>query len=111
MLYVWDVSLSVSPSEACVGSPAPPLGLALDPRDPCSAANYEAARAPRTASPGRLNLLTADLRLDHPHAPSLLADYFERCCALGQLARPVEWRATAEALRADAAPPKPSTSP
>jgi len=41
-----------------------------------------------------------DLRLDHPRAPELLADYFERCCKLGLLTPQDEWHATASGLRA-----------
>ena len=52
-------------------------------------------------SHGCTRLLEAlpDLQLDHPRAPSLLADYLERCCDLNQLQPADEWHATARSLR------------
>lgn len=44
-----------------------------------------------------------DLRLDHPRAPELLADYLERCCSLSLLSPEDEWRAMAKSLRSGGA--------
>ena len=44
----------------------------------------------------------ADLQLDYPRAPELLAQYLERCCTLQLLPQHerAEWQATAARLRA-----------
>lgn len=47
----------------------------------------------------RLIDATDDLRLDHPKAPDLLADYLDRCCKLSLLSPADEWAASAIALR------------
>ena len=47
----------------------------------------------------RRHLHREALQLDHPRAPSLLADYLERCCDLNQLQPADEWHATARSLR------------
>jgi hypothetical protein len=43
-----------------------------------------------------------DLQLDHPHAGELLAQYFERCCGMGDLLPKSEWMPTADRLRSAA---------
>jgi len=47
----------------------------------------------------RLVEAAPDLRLDHPRAPDLLAEYLERCCSLTLLSPSEEWTSHAAALR------------
>ena len=50
---------------------------------------------------GCMRLIDAapDLRLDHPRAPELLADFLERCCKLSLFDKAEEWRGHALALK------------
>ena len=52
-----------------------------------------------------------DLCLDHPRAPTLLADYLEHCCHVDQLTPAAEWRAEVSRLRAASPKPTAATAP
>ena len=47
----------------------------------------------------RLVEASADLKLDYPRAPEMLAQYLERCCSLKLLEPQEEWHAEAAKLR------------
>jgi len=59
------------------------------------------ALSPEQLSLGCQRIVAAepDLRLDNPHAPSVIADFLEACCAECGLPEPEGWQLTAQRIR------------
>ena len=68
-------------------------------------ANGDALLSAELLAQGCMRLVEAadDLRLDHPKAPVLLADYLDQCCKLSLLKPADEWTVHAESLRGNKA--------